>query len=65
MPPNVAIGVYQAETWSTVFVSRDARDAEKEPVYRHLVQVAFNDMTEYVAKIYEQLKVDFPATVDC
>ena len=65
IPPNVPIGIYQAETWVCVFATKEARDAEKEALYRHLVQVAFNDMSEYVVKIYEKLKADFPDTVDC
>ena len=65
MPPNVPIGIYQAETWVSVFATKEARDAEKEPLYRHLVQVAFNDMEEYVEKIYDQLKLDFPNLKDC
>ena len=65
MPANVPIGIYQAETWVCVFATKEARDAEKEPVYRHLVQVAFNDMREYVENIYERLKMDFPSTEDC
>ena len=65
MPPNVPIGIYQAETWVSVFATRKARDADKEPICRHLVQVAFNDMKEYVDEIYKKLKLDFPAVKDC
>ena len=65
MPSNVPIGKHMGESFVCVFANQNARDANKDPIYKHLVQVAFNDMSEYVGKIYKQLKLDFPTTQDC
>ena len=65
MPPNVAIGKHKAETYVSIFASQEAREANKDPVFRWIVQVAFNDMTEYVVELYKQLKIDFPNMVNC
>jgi len=65
VPPNVAIGKYKAESYVCIFANQEAREANKDPIFRWIVQVAFNDMTEYVVKLYEQLKIDFPNMTDC
>ena len=65
VPSNVAIGKYKADSYVSIFASQEAREANKDPIFRWIVQVAFNDMTEYVVKLYEQLKIDFPNMTDC
>jgi hypothetical protein len=65
MPSNTPIGKYMGETYACIFANQEAREANKDPIYRHIVQVAFNDMTEYVVELYKQLKIDFPNMVNC
>ena len=65
MPSNVPIGKHIGESFVCVFANQNARDANKDPIYKHIVQVAFNDMNEIVIKLYEKLKIDFPNMVNC